>query len=139
MRVTFTDDRDNAESLTSEATHAVAPPLTVSLTAAAPATHDGSADFTFEIEFSEEFGLSYKTLKFNAFNVTGGEVLKAQRTDPDKTSNIGWRITVHPTSTGDVVIELPVTTDCAAEGAICTEDGRKLSSSLSFTVTGPGQ
>ena len=55
VRVSFTDDAGNEEALTSVGTGAVAPvlpPLTVSLTAAAPATHDGSAEFTFEIEFS---------------------------------------------------------------------------------------
>ena len=84
VKVTFTDDRNNAEALTSVATEAVAAkpvPLTVRLKVAAPASHDGSSEFTFEIEFSEEFGLSYRTLKFDAFNVTGGSVEKAQRTD----------------------------------------------------------
>ena len=100
-----------------------------------PATHDGSA-FTFDLTFSEEFGLSYVTLKTHAFNVTGGTVENAQRTD--KPSNISWRITVKPTSTGDVTVVLPVTTDCNAEGAICTADGRKLSNRLEFTVSGPG-
>ena len=109
---------------------------TVSVTVSAPATHDGSSEFTFDIEFSEEFGLSYRTLRFHAFNVTGGTVEKAQRMD--KPNNISWRITVRPTSTGGVVIELPVTTDCNAEGAICTGDGRKLSNSLNLTVSGPG-
>ena len=169
VRVTFTDDADNNETLTSAATAAVAEAaspaatdapaiggtaqvdeklkpdvsgivgadLTVSLTVAAPAPHDGSSEFTFEIEFSEEFVISYVTLKTHAFNVTGGEVRKAQRTN--KPSNITWRITVRPTSTGDVTIELPATTDCGATGAICTGDGRKLSNSLNFTVSGPGQ
>ena len=140
VRVTFSDDADNQESLTSEATEAVvaAPvPLTVSVTAAAPATHDGSSEFTFDIEFSEELGLSYKTLRDHAFNVTGGSVEKAQR--KNKPSNKFWQITVKPTSTGDVTIELPITTDCNAEGAICTGDGRKLSNRLEFTVSGPAQ
>ena len=140
VRVAFTDDRGNAETLTSIATAAVAAapePLTVSVTAAAPATHDGSAEFTFEIEFSEEFGLSYRTLRDHAFLVTGGSVERAQRTD--KPSNIPWRITVKPQGAGDVSIELPATTDCGAAGAICTGDGRKLSHSLNLTVSGPGQ
>ena len=140
VRVTFTDDRDNAETLTSIATAEVAAapvPLTVRLKVAAPATHDGSSEFTFEIEFSEEFGLSYKTLRDFAFTETGGEVRKAQRTD--KPSNIPWRITVKPQGTGDVTIVLPVTTNCGAQGAICTGDGRKLSNSLNFAVSGPGQ
>ena len=140
VRVTFTDDRNNSETLTSIATAAVAAApvtLTVSVTVSAPASHDGSSEFTFEIEFSEEFSLSYVTLKSHAFNVTGGSVERAQRTD--KPSNIPWRITVKPQGTGDVSIELPATTDCRAAGAICTGDGRKLSNSLSFTVSGPGQ
>ena len=140
VRVTFTDDRNNAETLTSIATAEVAAapePLTVRLKVAAPATHDGSSEFTFEIEFSEEFGMSYVTLRDHAFTVTGGSVEKAQRTD--KPSNIPWRIEIKPQGNGDVTIELPATTDCAADGAICTGDGRKLSNSLNFTVSGPTQ
>ena len=140
VRVTFTDDEENAETRTSVATEAVAAapvPLTVSVTAAAPATHDGSSEFTFDIEFSEEFGLGYRTLRDHAFTVTGGSVERAQRTD--KPSNRSWRITVKPIATGDVSIELPATTDCGAQGGICTGDGRKLANSLSFTVSGPDQ
>ena len=141
VRVTFTDDADNEETLTSEATaevNAAPVPLTVSVTVSAPATHDGSAEFTFEIEFSEEVKLSYVTLKNHAFNVTGGSVERAQRTD--KPSNISWLITVKPQGAGDVTVELPATTDCDADGAVCAKDdsGRKLSNSLSFTVPGPG-
>ena len=43
-----------------------------------------------------------------------------------------------PDGDGEVTITLPVTTDCAAQGAICTEDGRKLSYQLEVTVSGPG-
>ena len=137
VQVSFTDDAGNDEELTSAATAAVAgapSPLTVSLENAAT-IHDGSAVFTFEIRFSEEFALGYKTLKFHAFDVTGGEVLKAQRMD--KPSNIRWLITVRPDSNGDVTIVLPVTEDCGVQGAICTEDGRKLSNRLELTVAGP--
>ena len=138
--VSFTDDGGNPEALTSAATDAVAPvppPLTVSLRGAAPVTHDGSTEFTFEIEFSEQFLLSFKKLKLHAFDVTDGGVLKAQRVE--KSSNISWRITVRPDSNADVTVVLPVTTRCGAQGAICTRDGRKLSNSLEFTVSGPGQ
>ena len=137
VKVSFTDDADNEETLTSAATASVAAApsrLTVSLENAAT-THDGSAVFTFEIRFSEELALSYATLKFRAFDVTGGEVLNAQRMD--KPSNIRWLITVRPDSNGDVTIVLPVTEDCATQGAICTEDGKPLSNRLEMTVTGP--
>ena len=121
--------------LTSAATAAVDPaPLTVGLSNN-PLSHNGADLFTFDIRFSEEFNLSFRTLRDHAFSVTGGTVKKAQRTD--KPSNIPWRITVEPTSSGDVVIVLPVTTNCDDEGAICTEDGRKLSNRLEFTVAGP--
>ena len=111
-------------------------PLTVSLEATTE-SHNGTDAFTFEIRFSEEFPLSYKTLRDLAFTVSGGEVLKAQRLD--KPSNIRWLITVEPDSNGDVTVVLPVTTDCDADGAVCTADGRMLSNRLEFTVSGPGQ
>ena len=139
VRVTFTDDAGNEESLTSAATAAVAPraPLTVRLTVAAPTTHDGQTAFTFELHFSEEFGISYQTLRNHAFTVTDGTVTQAQRLT--KGSNIGWTITVTPDSGADVTVVLPVTTDCNATGAVCTSDGRMLSSRLELTVSGTGE
>ena len=138
VRVSFTDDRGHREELTSAATDAVAglppPPLTASLENVAT-SHDGENVFTFELRFSEEFGISYKTLRDHAFTVTGGTVRKAQRLEQG--SNIGWRITVRPNSDGQVTITLPITEDCDAQGAICTEDGRMLSTELELTVSGP--
>ena len=134
----FNDTDETAESEENgepEETTEGGTPLTVSLEATTE-SHDGQTAFTFELRFSEEFKLSYKTLRDLAFTVSGGEVLKAQRLD--KPSNIRWLITVEPDSNGDVTVVLPVTTDCDADGAVCTGDGRKLSNSLSFTVSGPG-
>ena len=53
-------------------------------------------------------------------------------------SNVRWEITVKPDGNAGVTVVLPETTDCEAQGAICTEDGRKLSSGLELTVSGPG-
>ena len=61
---------------------------------------------------------------------------KARRLEPP--GNARWEIPVMPDGDGEVTITLPVTTDCAAQGAICTEDGRKLSYQLEVTVSGPG-
>ena len=138
VRVSFRDDADNDETLTSDATATVAAkptPLTVRLVFPVDGHHGASNVFTFDIRFSEEIPLSYKTLKFHAFSVTGGSILKARRMD--KPSNIKWRIMVRPDSNEDVTIVLPAATDCEAQGAICTEDGRKLSNRLEFTVSGP--
>ena len=134
VKVTFTDDAGNEESLTNNATAAVTQPLTATIHDA-PDSHDGQSKFTFELRFSEQFGLSYKTLRDHAFTVTGGEVVKARRLEKGK--NVRWEIHVRPDSANDVTIVLPATTDCDAQGAVCTEDGRMLSSRLELTVAGP--
>ncbi len=100
-----------------------------------PATHDGQAAFTFELRFSREPDLSFRTLRDTAFEVTGGRVRKAKRVVSG--SNLRWAITVEPSSEADVVLTLPVTTDCAAVGAICTAGGSKLAQAVSATVRGP--
>ena len=100
-----------------------------------PETHDGTA-FTFELHFSEEIAISFRTLRDAAFDVTGGTVRRAQRITQG--SNLGWTIRVRPDSDSDVVLVLPVTTDCESAGAVCTADGKPLSSPLQATVRGPG-
>ena len=137
VRVSFTDDRGNQETLTSAATGAVAAapsPLTSTIHNV-PSSHNGQNAFAFELRFSEQFPLSYKTLRDHAFTVTGGEVTGARRLE--RPGNIRWEITVRPSSDAAVTIVLPVTEDCEADGAICTEDGRKLSGGLLLVVTGP--
>ena len=71
----------------------------------------------------------------HAFDVTNGEVLRAQRQEPGR--NRRWTITVEPVSHSDVVISLPGGRACGTTGAICTGDGRKLSNGNSATVAGP--
>ena len=102
-----------------------------------PSAHDGRTIFTFELRFSENprKGFSYKTLRDNAFTVTGGEVVKARRLEKGK--NVRWEIHVTPDGNGPVTIVLPATTDCTAQGAICTQDDRMLSNRLEITVPGP--
>ena len=96
-------------------------------------SHDGNSAFTFELHFSEAFSISYKTLRDHAFTVTGGEVVKARRLEKGK--NVRWEITVLPSSNREVTVSLPITTDCDDDGAVCTGDGRKLSSAVTFTVS----
>ena len=138
VRVSFTDDGGNEETLTSAATAAVAaapPPLTADFLDT-PGSHDGQAEFTFELRFSEHIRLSYKKLRDHAFTVTGGEVTNARRLEQG--SNVRWEITVRPEGDAGVTVALPETTDCSAQGAICTGDGRKLSNRTELTVSGPG-
>ena len=141
VRVSFTDDAGNAETLTSNAVVA-SPPVVVpdpmtATTHDAPESHDGATAFTFELRFSEEpaSGFSYTTVRNHAFTVTGGSVSNVRRLEPGK--NVKWEITVTPSSDEDVTIALNATTDCSAEGAICTSDGGKLSGDLEMAVPGP--
>ena len=48
-----------------------------------------------------------------------------------------WEITVEPDSDAGVTIVLPASTDCDAQAAVCTSEGRMLSNRLELTVNGP--
>ena len=99
-----------------------------------PATHNGSA-FTFDLAFSENVRAGYARIRDDAFAITGGEILTAQR--KAQGSNQNWTITVKPDGNGAVSITLPATTDCNATGAICTYDERALSHSTPASIAGP--
>ena len=111
-------------------------PLTVSVEST-PTSHNGSDSFRIRIALSEapKSGFSYTTMRDHAFTVTGGDVTGARRLVSGK--NLRWEVTVQPSGNADVTVELPVTTDCAAQGAICTDNDDKLSNSLNLTVSGP--
>ena len=127
VRVTLTDDAGNPESLTSAATEAVAapPPLTAEFRGV-PASHDGQTAFTFELRFSE--GIPHQLP-----DPAGPRVHRDRRLgDQGAAAGTAGQ---HPV--GDYRHagyrshrdrwNLPATTDCAADGAVCTEDGRPLS------------
>ena len=131
----------NAEGMgeaSSQATAtAVNPTPMTATTHDVPESHDGSAAFTFELRFSEApvDSFSYTTVQEHAFTVTGGEVDNVRRLEPGK--NVKWEITIQPSSNAGVTIALNATTDCSAQGAICTSDNRMLSSGLELVVSGP--
>ena len=137
VRVAFTDDEGNAETLTSAATAAISA-ATTELTAEfrdIPTLHDGQSPFTVELRFSEEFEVLYADLRDDAFTVTAGTVTAVRRLD--RPHNIRWEITVQPDSDADVTILLPATQDCDDPGALCTADARMLSADVTVTITGP--
>ena len=134
VRVTFTDDDGNEETLTSEATAAVAAaptPLTAWFKDETE-THSGSTDaFTFRIAFSEAIAISYQTFRDHSLEVTGGSATKAKRVDGR--SDL-WEVTVEPDSNTDVAIVLAADRACDVEGAVCTKEGKRLSNRLELTV-----
>ena len=110
-------------------------PLTASFESV-PAEHDGETAFSFRVEFSEDVGISYITLRDDSFTVTEGEVTGARRVNGRHDL---WEITVEPDSREAVTISLPGGRDCGTDGAVCTrgDDPRALSNSPSATVAGP--
>ena len=136
VRVSFDDDRNFLETLTSEATATVIAAVTP-LTAGfqdAPDKHDGTGVFTFVIAFSEPISISYVTLRDDSLEVTNGSATKAKRVNGQSDR---WEITVKPDSDADVTVVLPVTGDCTAQDAVCTRDGTELSNRSELTVPGP--
>ena len=111
--------------------------LTASFTGV-PASHGGpgSEAFTFELAFSENPKLSYKTLRRWALWVTDGSLGFVRRLNPP--SNTGWTIEVTPSGWDDVTVTLAGGgRPCVNTGAICTADGKTLENSPVATVPGP--
>ena len=110
-------------------------PLTASFSGL-PDAHDGQTAFSFTLSFSEEVdGLDGPTLRDSVFEVSGGSVTQASRVAQG--SRLSWTVEVEPDGGGAVEIALPATRDCAAAGAVCTGEGKKLSQALAAAVPGP--
>ena len=101
-----------------------------------PVAHDGEGGIRFRVAFSEDIGISYRSLREDAFTVTGGRVTGGRRVDDRRDL---FEMTVRPDADGDVTITLPAGRDCAVSEAICTkgENRRTLTNSPSATVAGP--
>ena len=98
-----------------------------------PSRHEGTA-FTFRLEFSEDVAVSAADMRDDALTVTGGTVTGAAQVDGRADR---WSITVTPSGTEEVLISLPPGRDCSEAGAVCTADGRQLSTGLARIVAGP--
>ena len=103
-----------------------------------PVEHDGQSAFTVRVEFSEDVGISYVTLRDESFSVTDGDVTGARRVDGRHDL---WEMTVESESREAVTISLPGGRACGTAGAVCTrgDDPRPLSNSPSATVAGPAE
>ena len=127
------DAADNGNTSSGVFGIAAKPALTAEFRAA-PSSHDGTSDFTLELHLSEEFPLSFRTLRDRALEVDGGDARRTRRLQ--KGSNTGWRITIGPDTRGDITVSLPARA-CGETGAVCTADDRALSEGISWTVPGP--
>ena len=104
--------------------------LTASV-ASAPAEHRGTGGFEVRIAFSEAVAGRAKDA---AIQVSGGTLARAVRVNKRKDL---WALTVNPSGYEAVTVTLPATADCAAAGAVCTADGRRLATALTHTIQGP--
>ena len=111
------------------------PPLTASFEDM-PEAHDGESVFRFRVAFSENIGISYRSLREDAFTVSGGRVTRGKRVDDRRDL---FEMTVEPDGDGDVTVALPAGRECSVSGAICTkgENRRQLTNTPTATVAGP--
>ena len=69
-----------------------------------PEAHDGESTFRFRVAFSEDIGISFRSLREDAFQVAGGRVTRGTRVDDRRDL---FEMTVRPESDDDVTITLP--------------------------------
>ena len=101
-----------------------------------PSSHAGSGTFTLELSFSEPIAVSYRTLRDESLQATGGAVRKARRVNG---SSKLWELEIAPSSSAEVVVVLPATSGCGAAAAVCTRDGQPLSNRVEAAIPGPPQ
>ena len=101
-----------------------------------PEAHDGESAFRFRLAFSEPIAISFRSLREDAFAVTGGRVTRGKRVDGRKDL---FEITVEPDGAGEVAISLPADRECSVSGAICTwgPPRKPLTNTPTATVAGP--
>ena len=99
--------------------------------ASAPSEHRGKGQFKVRVAFSAPVAGRARDA---SIEVTGGTLARASRVDERKDL---WVLTLQPAGWEAVSVTLPATADCAAAGAICTADGRRLETALTHTVQGP--
>ena len=124
--------------------------------ASQPAQHDGSKRIKVRVAFSE----APENVGEHGVSVDGGEVTSVRPVDGQATGGsaerkgarsaggqdegpedreVVWEIEIEPDSDEDVTVSLAAWRPCDETGAICTADGRTLSTAISTTVRGPDE
>ena len=138
IRVSFTDDADFEETVTSYTVYVQPPQPLYGGLKDGPVSHDGSTAFMLELYFSEDISIGYEAVRDDVLDVTGGSVTNVRRLDPNGDNpNMRWEITVEPDGNDEVTLVLPITTDCDDQGAVCTSSEKMLSNKSRVTIAGP--
>ena len=120
--------------------------------ASQPAQHDGSERIKVRVAFSDaldespEHGVevqggevtSVRTAGGNAPGGAGNRSAGGQDEGPED-REVVWELEIEPDSDEDVTVSLAAWRPCDETGAICTADGRTLSTAISTTVRGPDE
>ena len=100
-----------------------------------PGEHDGERAFTFRIAFTEPLSwMNGRRLREDVVAVAGGRATSASRVNRRRDL---WQLTVEPDSLADVTVTLAAGAACDTPAAVCTKDGRALSTTIATTVAGP--
>ena len=148
VEVSFKDDADNAEAVTSEAwppEGAVGSAAVAPLTAEfqdVPPEHDGSNAFDLRVVFSEDLvsaeggpGTGGRARIMGSLTVVGGNLEGVRNTSSPARDD--YTISVTPSGDGEVTLTLAAPADCADADAVCAPGGGALSAAASVTVRGP--
>ena len=124
--------------------------------ASRPEQHDGSTRIKVRVTFSD----APENVGADGVSVDGGEVTSVRPVDGPATGGsaerkgarsaggqdegprdreVVWELEIEPDSDEDVTVSLTAWRPCDEPGAICTADGRTLSTGISTTVRGPDE
>ena len=78
--------------------------------------------------------MSGRRLRSEVVALSGGRATKASRVNRRRDL---WKLTVEPDSLADVTVTLAAGAACRTPAAVCTKDGRALSTTIATTVRGP--
>ena len=128
--------------------------------ASQPTQHDGSERIKVRVAFSDAIDESPQNVGEHGVSVDGGEVTSVHPVDGQATGGskaskgarsaggqgddaedreVVWELEIKPDSDEDVTVSLAAWRPCDETGAICTADGRTLSTAISTTVRGPDE
>ncbi len=97
-----------------------------------PAEHDGSTVFTLRVSFSEDLASGGSGRKLaRALTLTGATRGEVRRVNARRDL---YEFPVRPSGTNTVTVSLSATSDCTANDAVCTGDGKALSNEPKATV-----
>ena len=109
-------------------------PLTASFENA-PSTHGGAgSSFTLRIAFSTDVEITPADFKDDGITVSGATLSDVAQVDGRADL---WELTIEPSGDSPVSILVPLGRACTEAGALCTADGRTLSTGLAQTILGP--